>query len=111
MSNIMLAHCGLDCSQCDAYLATFKNDSELKTQTAEKWSAQYGGNFKAQDINCMGCRSDGPHFSHCSNCEIRSCSFSKGYENCGQCPDFSCQKVEHVLKHDPGARHRLTGTA
>lgn len=111
MSNLMLAHCGLDCSKCEAYVATINKDLELKTQVADKWSTQFGGAFKALDINCMGCRSDGPHFCHCSNCEIRACSNGKGYEHCGQCPEFSCEKVEHVLKHDPGARDRLTGTA
>ena len=34
----MIAYCGIDCSKCDAYIATITNDSELKTKTAKDWS-------------------------------------------------------------------------
>lgn len=26
----MIAYCSIDCSKCDAYIATIRNDSELK---------------------------------------------------------------------------------
>ena len=111
MNNSMLAHCGIDCSECEAYLATINNNDQLRTKTAQEWSKLYGVTMKAQDINCMGCQSEGPYLSHCNDCKIRSCSSGKGYSNCGKCPDFSCDTVENILKHVPGAKERLTNKA
>ncbi|MBP5242059.1 MAG: DUF3795 domain-containing protein, partial [Clostridia bacterium] len=34
----MFAYCGLDCGQCDAYLATRNNDQALREKTARLWS-------------------------------------------------------------------------
>ena len=32
----LIAYCGIDCSKCDAYIATITNDSELKAKTAKE---------------------------------------------------------------------------
>ena len=29
---------GLDCSKCDAYIATITSDNKLREETAKKWS-------------------------------------------------------------------------
>ena len=34
----MIAFCGLDCEQCDAYLATVRDDRALREKTAKLWS-------------------------------------------------------------------------
>ena len=34
-------YCGLDCSQCEAYLATQKNDDAERSRIAKAWSDQY----------------------------------------------------------------------
>lgn len=34
----MIAYCGLDCSKCDAYLATLENSDIKRMETARKWS-------------------------------------------------------------------------
>ena len=36
--NKMIAFCGLDCTKCDAYIATQTNDDALRAQTAKLWS-------------------------------------------------------------------------
>jgi len=41
----MISHCGLICSDCNAYKATVNNDDKLKAQTAEEWSRMYGADF------------------------------------------------------------------
>ena len=38
----MIAHCGLDCSKCDAYIATINNDDELRESVAKLWSELNG---------------------------------------------------------------------
>ena len=55
----MIAYCGIDCSKCDAYIATITNDSELKTKTAKDWSKLNNATILPKHINCNGCRKDG----------------------------------------------------
>lgn len=107
MSGIM-AYCGLLCSECLAYKATVADDEELREKTAQEWSRMYNAQLKPEDINCLGCGSD-VLFSHCNVCEIRACARDKGIEDCGKCGSFACGKVEGILKHDEGARERLSG--
>ena len=33
-----IAHCGLDCEKCDAYLATIHDDQALREKTAKLWA-------------------------------------------------------------------------
>ena len=34
----MIGYCGLDCAQCDAYLATIHDDQALREKTAKAWA-------------------------------------------------------------------------
>jgi hypothetical protein len=97
--------CGLDCTQCDARIATLKNDDELRKATAEKWQKLYNApNIAPELINCLGCRQDGVKFAHCLTCEIRKCVGDRGFQTCGECPDMeSCETVAFVHKHLPEA--------
>jgi hypothetical protein len=80
-----VTYCGLNCGMCPAYIATVKDSNEERIKVAELWTKEFGTAIKAEDINCMGCKSEGPHFSHCSNCEIRSCASGKSIPNYGHC--------------------------
>jgi hypothetical protein len=102
----ILGYCGLLCNNCDAYKATVGNDNELREKTADEWRKAFNPDIKAEDINCLGCKSD-VVFGYCKVCEIRACSSEKSLENCGSCSSFSCDKVEGILKHAPDARERL----
>ena len=33
-----IAYCGLDCEQCDAYIATLHDDQALREKTAKLWA-------------------------------------------------------------------------
>ncbi len=57
--NPPIAYCGLDCSACDAYLATINNDQSLREKTALLWSKLNHVPISPTQINCEGCRSDG----------------------------------------------------
>ena len=52
----MIAYCGLDCEQCDAYLATIHDDQELREKTAALWARLNNAPILPQHINCRGCR-------------------------------------------------------
>lgn len=90
-----LSVCGLDCSQCPAYLAQQNNDDALRKKTAAEWSKQFQHNFKPEDINCVGChQKDGAHIGHCDVCSLRLCSFNKQVANCNVCPEIdACPNI------------------
>lgn len=107
MNEQSLAYCGLNCSICPALLATKSGKLEEKTKVAAEWSKAYKIDLKAEDINCTGCKSDGPKFSHCSKCEIRKCSIQKKLDNCGYCNEYVCENVKMVVDHVPEAKEAL----
>lgn len=96
-----LSCCGIDCESCDAFIATKNDDQTLRTQTALKWTDDYHHPFKPEDINCTGCHGDGAQIGHCSQCGVRKCATSRGMENCGVCPDYSCQTLENFYEMIP----------
>lgn len=101
--------CGLDCETCDAYIATINNDDVKRAEIAEKWAELYKHAFKALDINCTGCHSDGVKIGHCSFCEVRKCCYDRGIKNCAPCEDFACKDLEAIFSFAPDARKRLEG--
>ena len=63
----MIAYCGLNCSRCDARLATLENSDSKRETTARKWSRLYNAEILPEQIQCDGCKSDGVKFFHCNN--------------------------------------------
>jgi hypothetical protein len=106
--NEMIAYCGLDCHDCEAFVATMNNDDEKRRVVAEKWSREFNTNLKSEDIHCTGCISRGTNlFSHCHVCTIRKCGIEKGVLNCAYCDDYLCQKLNDFLTMVPGAKVKL----
>lgn len=105
----MTAYCGLDCEQCDAYLATVHDDQALREKTAKKWSELNHVTILPEQINCEGCRADGIKTVYCESlCEIRKCARKKGVATCGGCPDMdACRTVGAVISNNPEARANL----
>ena len=100
-----IAACGLLCNECDAFLATATNDNDWRKRLAEYWSKEYKSEINPADINCTACMTKSkPKLSHCSECKIRECCVSRGFENCASCPDFSCEKTEGFYKMAPQAK-------
>lgn len=99
----MIAYCGLNCSKCDAYLATQENSDSERDATAQKWSELYRAEIMPEQINCDGCKSDGRRFFHCNMCEIRRCCVSKRIDNCAVCEDYVCYILAGFIKLAPEA--------
>lgn len=110
----LIACCGLDCENCDARIATVRNDNELREKTAQKWSVMNNApEITAETINCMGCRADGVKFVYCSAyCQIRKCVHEKGYDTCGDCKELNtCPIVSPIFQHAPDAKENLLAAA
>ena len=104
----MIAFCGINCSECAAFLATQKDDNEERKKTAELWSKEFNADIKQEDINCEGCLSEGENiFSHCKVCEIRKCGQEKGLENCAHCSEYACEKLDNFFKIAPDGKATL----
>jgi hypothetical protein len=104
----MLSCCGLNCSKCEAYLATQADNDEMRAGVAKEWSERYNADIKTEHINCNGCRSDGSKFFYCSDiCELRKCCLEKKLDNCAACNMYACDKLEAFFRLAPEAQAAL----
>ena len=104
----MIAYCGLDCSNCEGFLATQADSDSKRAEVAKKWSALYHAGIMINQINCDGCKSGGRKFFHCENtCEIRKCCISKGVDNCAACNEYVCEILSGFIKLAPEAGKAL----
>lgn len=104
----LIAYCGIDCAECEGYLATQADDNAKRAEVASQWSVQYNADLKAEHINCDGCREDGRKLYFCENiCEIRKCCIKKGLNNCAECDEYPCEIVEGFAKIAPKLRAAL----
>ena len=105
----MIACCGLDCSKCDAYLATIHNDQSLREKTAKLWSKLNGIQILPEQVRCEGCRMDGIKTVFCQKlCAIRQCALKKCVEICAQCPDMdNCKIIQAFFANNPQACSNL----
>ena len=105
---MLLAYCGLDCVECDAYKATMQNDDKLRAATAARWSKEYGFTCTPEMVNCTGCKEPGAKINHCAECEIRKCAIARKVAHCGICTDYAtCSTVGEFLKSVPSAKANL----
>ncbi len=102
----ILSHCGINCAECPAYLATQKNDVEEIKKIAKEWSSD-NMKFKPEEIYCDGCCKEGRHFSWVDNCDIKKCCTEKELENCAYCDDYICDILKNSLEKDPNAKRNL----
>ncbi|MBE6528833.1 MAG: DUF3795 domain-containing protein [Thermoplasmata archaeon] len=109
--NQFIAYCGLDCSKCEAYIATANNDDGLRRKVAKEWSELNNVEITPEMINCDGCRTGGRKTVFCDSlCPIRQCALKKGCETCGQCGELdTCQTVKMVHDSSPEALQNLKG--
>ena len=107
MSKI-IAYCGLNCSDCPAYIATQNNNTNKLKEIAKKWSNEEM-QFNANDILCDGCFSDDRIFQWCKECDIKICAREKGLESCAYCEDYPCELLNNAFGKniDPSAKQRL----
>jgi hypothetical protein len=105
------AYCGLDCGECEAYIATQNNDRAGLEATAMKWVEQFGAkNITAEMCVCDGCAS-GKRIStaHAATCAIRLCASKHGIETCAHCDDYGCAVLQQFFAFAPVIKERLDG--
>jgi hypothetical protein len=104
----LIAYCGLDCAECNAYIATQNNDQSLREKTAAEWSKSFNFTFTPEMINCTGCKGGGVQVGNCSQCEIRKCASAKNVVNCGACGEFAaCKTINDFIAQVPDVKNNL----
>ena len=97
-SKNLVSACGLYCGACGIYLATQENDTEKLLQYAIVLNQSLNETF------CDGCRADRKS-AHCScMCSFIKCTFEKGIDFCGACPEFPCKELTDFQSKMP---HRV----
>ena len=105
---MMIAYCGLDCSQCISVLATQSGDAIKIAECAKTWSLQFKADVKSEYVLCDGCKGPGRKSYYCGNlCEIAKCCRAKKIEICVECKDYSCANLDCVLEHSAEAKNNL----
>ena len=105
----LIAFCGLDCEQCDAYIATKNNDQALREKTAKLWAELNNAPILPEHIYCDGCRIAGKKTVYCESlCAMRQCAMKKSVMTCGECPEMEqCPKVGEVHTNNHNALKNL----
>jgi hypothetical protein len=103
------AYCGIDCGECEAYIATQKNDRAELDAVAKKWSAQYGGkDMGGEACVCDGCSSGKRVASaHAATCGLRVCASARGVVTCAHCPDYGCATLQQFFAFAPVLKDKL----
>ena len=106
----MIGYCGLDCAQCEAFIATRNNDDALRVKVAEEWARLNNAPIKPEHINCTGCQSAGVKTYYCEQmCKIRRCAAERHVSTCADCGDYPCASLEEIFRAAPQAKVTLDG--
>jgi len=95
---ITYSPCGINCHDCEAYIATQSNDMDVLKRHQDNLLEQYGKELSLEELKCDGCLGKGRQIPYCSICEIRICARQKGFVNCAACEDFPCAKGSFIWK-------------
>lgn len=104
----VVAYCGIICSDCPTFKATKADDDAERRRVAELWTKQYGREYKAEDINCDGCLTEGARiFGYCETCKMRTCARERNVETCAHCEDYACEKLATLFREYKPAKEVL----
>jgi hypothetical protein len=103
----MIAYYGLDCSKCDAFIATQNQDSRRKREMAERWTKSLSIKFGPEDIDCTGCMSTNISRWCTQVCKIRPCADTKKVKTCADCGNYPCEELQKFLSDEPKAAKTL----
>jgi hypothetical protein len=106
----IIAYCGLDCTDCQAYTATQSGDPGMVEQVAAQWRLEFNApEITAESIVCDGCLgTNGARLGgYCRICELRACGVERGVANCAYCHEYACEKLESWFANAPQARATL----
>jgi len=85
-------YCGHDCARCITYMATLRNDDNLRRQSQSFYKEQFGLDIPFEKINCEGGRSQNV-FELCKGCPFVKCCKERSVDSCSKCPEYPCKEI------------------
>ena len=108
MQKRIVGFCGIVCSDCGAFIATQRNDTELKKEVARSWSTEEE-KVTPEDISCQGCSATGESLMRFAEaCTVRRCGYDRKVENCAHCDEFPCVTLTGLWKSMGTTEERAT---
>lgn len=93
----LAAVCGLFCPACSLYIGTTEEPERLQA-----FAARFG--LPAEELECLGCRSEKRSFYCRGRCKMASCAAEKGISFCSECEEYPCEELKAFQLQAP---HRL----
>ena len=91
----VISKCGYRCDLCMAFEANLKSDED-KQDISRAFEKYYGCAIPLEEIKpCKGCPSSKE--SPDADCQVFPCVQEKGFDNCGHCGDFGCEKLKRRM--------------
>lgn len=104
----MISYCGINCSECETYLATQADSNTERKEIAKRCRIQFNVNLKPGQINCTGCKSNGVKCSFAATlCQIRKCNIEKSHPYCAACNEYKCEKLVKIIELAPAIGEAL----
>ena len=96
MSKELLTKCGFRCDLCLAYKANVEKQ-DRRAELSDGWEKCFGFKIAAEKIYCEGCMTgDNPKLIDIK-CPVRPCVIKKGLNNCSECGEYPCEKINERL--------------
>lgn len=95
----LVGYCGNNCSKCEVYRITAKDDKKALKNLIGETEYLTGKKIKKEDICCYGCRHPkSAHREHLNIvCIIHECASKKDVISCAHCNFFPCTKFESQM--------------
>jgi hypothetical protein len=106
----LIAFCGINCAECEAYKATQTNDSAWQERILAEWRVNFNQpEMPLAAVVCDGCRTpDGRAGGYCAECPVRACGVEHGVDSCAHCSEFeNCQHLAEFYKVAPQVKSIL----
>ena len=85
-------YCGHDCARCITYIATLRDDDNLRRQSQSFYKEQFGLDIPLKKFNCDGGRSKNV-FELCKECPFKKCCIERGIDSCNKCSEYPCSEI------------------
>jgi hypothetical protein len=91
-----IGYCGDNCSDCPRHMATASNNIDRLKEVALMWKRVGWRDTipNVEEIKCRGCKT----VKWCRYNDIRECALARLLNNCGQCHNYPCQKIDAVFE-------------
>jgi len=92
-------YCGHDCARCVTYIATQRNDDNLRKQSQRFYREEFGLDIPLEKFNCEGGRGENV-FELCKCCPFIKCCNKHGVYSCRECSEYPCKELsEYQAKY------------